>query len=58
METDILNVVNYYDIDTKKRIPEPTHTTRRELKDLWVSKYFVEIEHETVVEMQAGSICA
>ena len=52
METDILNVVNYYDIDTKKRIPEPTHTTRRELKDLWVNKYFVEIEHETVKDTE------
>ena len=48
METDILNVVNYYDIDTKKRISEPTRMSRHQLKELGVNKYFVEIEHETV----------
>lgn len=46
METDILNVVNYWHITTNKRIPHPSRMSRRELKELGVSKYFIEIEHK------------
>ena len=46
METDILNVVNYWDIFTSKRIPHPSRICRSKLKDLGVSKYFIEIEHK------------